>query len=117
MPEYSFRCSKCLHGFSHFWSISSYDNNIKNTTCEKCGNAEIFRDYQEDNMVVSYHDVTTIGQLAERNTKKMGKYELETRMKNDNMDLHKENNEISARRRKINKMTPTQKKKWIMEGD
>jgi hypothetical protein len=47
----------------------------------------------------------------------MGKYELENRMQNDNMDLHKQNKEVSARRRKINKMNPTQKKKWIMEGD
>lgn len=117
MPEYSFKCSKCAHSFSHFWSISSYDENIKTITCENCGDKQVFRNYQEDNMVVSYHEVKTIGQLAEKNTKKMGKYELENRMKNDNMDLHKQNKEISARRRKINKMTPTQKKKWIMEGD
>jgi hypothetical protein len=117
MPEYSFRCSKCSHSFSHIWSISSYDNNLKNTNCEKCGASEIFRNYQEDNIVVSYHEATTIGQLAEKNTKKMGKYELENRMQNDNMDLHKQNKEVSARRRKINKMNPTQKKKWIMEGD
>jgi len=117
MPRYSFCCEACSDKFIKSWMIKEYDIEIKKNSCPSCGSNKVFRDYEEDNMVVSYHDVKTIGQLAEKNTKKMGKYELENRMRDDNMELHKQNKEVSARRRKINKMTPQQKKKWIMEGD
>jgi hypothetical protein len=117
MPEYSFNCKKCDCNFSCFWPISSYDKNLVDLSCENCGSSQVFRDYQEDNVVVSYHDIKTIGQLAERNTKKMGKYHLEEKMRQDNMGLHKKNKEISAKRRKINKMTAEQKRKYIMEGE
>lgn len=117
MPEYSFRCEKCSRDFSEFWSISSYDEKLNNLTCESCGSKKVHRNYQEDNMVVSYHEVKTIGQLAERNTKKMGKYHLEDKMQQDNMELHKKNKEVTAKRRKLNKMTPEQKHKYIMEGE
>jgi DNA-directed RNA polymerase subunit RPC12/RpoP len=117
MPEYNFSCGDCKNDFSCFWSIKSYDDSLAKLTCEKCGSKKVFRDYQEDNMVVSYHEVKTIGQLAEKNTKKMGRYELEEKMRQDNMDLHKKNKEVSAKRRKINKMTPEQKHKYIMEGE
>jgi hypothetical protein len=116
MPEYSFNCKNCRHDFSCFWSIGSYDKNISELSCEKCGSSQVFRDYQEDNVVVSYHDVKTIGQLAERNTKKMGKYHLEEKMRQDNVELHKKNREVSAKRRKLNNMTAEQKHKYIMEG-
>ena len=117
MPEYSFRCEECSHDFSEFWSISSYDEKLNNLNCENCGSKKVHRDYQEDNMVVSYYEVKTIGQLAERNTKKMGKYHLEDKMREDNMELHKKNKEVTAKRRKLNKMTSEQKHKYIMEGE
>ena len=117
MPQYSFYCDDCSSSFSEFWSISSYDQKLKSLCCPSCSSVNVGRDYVEDNVVVSYHDITTVGQLAERNTKKMGKYKLEERMMEDNMDLHKKNKEASAKRRKLNKMTPEQKTKWIMEGD
>lgn len=119
MPEYSFYCRKCKHKFSRYWNISQYDKEIDLIECESCSADKSFvsRDYQEDNMVVSYHEVKTIGQLADRNTKKMGKYELQDKMREDNMDFHKKNKEVAAKRRRLNKMTPEQKKKWIMEGD
>lgn len=117
MPEYSFYCDECSNSFSEFWSISLYEDKLKSASCPKCNSSSVYRNYSEDNMVVSYHEITTIGQLAEKNTKKMGKYKLEEKRREDNMDLYKKNKEASAKRRKLNKMTPAQKAKWIMEGD
>tara|TARA_R110000824_G_C15231618_1_gene678621 strand:- start:4379 stop:4522 length:144 start_codon:yes stop_codon:yes gene_type:complete len=47
----------------------------------------------------------------------MGRYELEDRRKEDDMGKHGKHREIRAKRHKLNKMTPEQKTKWIMEGD
>ena len=117
MPEYSFHCEKCSYDFSELWSITSYEDRLKTVCCPECHSNKVYRDYQEDSVVVSYHEVKTIGQLAEKNTKKMGKYHLEDRMREDNMELHKKNKEASAKRRKLNKMTAEQKHKYVMEGE
>ena len=54
--------------------------------------------------------------MADRNKSKMGKYELDKRRKEDNAVEDKQNKEKSDLYRKINKMTPKQKAKWIREG-
>jgi flagellar biosynthesis/type III secretory pathway M-ring protein FliF/YscJ len=60
---------------------------------------------------------TTVGQLAEANTKKMGHYELQEKENRDNKELRKAKKETRKSQRSINKMTPDQQKKYIIEGD
>jgi hypothetical protein len=59
-------------------------------------------------------EATTIGQLSDRNTKKMGKYELEAKQQTDN--IKQEKSDKQKLHKKINSMSDTQKRKWIMEG-
>ena len=47
----------------------------------------------------------------------MGRYELENKRREDDMDNHKKHKEVREKRHRINKMTPKQKSKWIREGD
>lgn len=117
MPEYNFACQKCQHSFSEFWHVSDYDTKIKKCKCPSCKSKKINRDYSNDNVTSSVKDIKTIGQLAEANTKKLGKYGLEEKMAKDNRIVPKEVRERRERINKINKMTPKQVKKWVAEGD
>ena len=117
MPEYNFSCEKCHHLFSKFWHVSEYDANIKKCKCPSCNSKKVYRDYSDYNITGSVKEIKTIGQLAEANTKKLGKYGLEERMANDNMIVPKEVKERRERIKKINKMTPRQVNKWVAEGD
>lgn len=68
------------------------------------------------------HEPSTVGHLAERNTKKMGKYELQDKRRTDNEGF----NRAKKRKKepwygtldssKVAELTPEQKQKYIMEG-
>lgn len=69
-------------------------------------------------------NITTLGQLAEHNTKKMGKYGKEERdrqQKESNKAARKElgvpDKDKMDRVNKINKMTPAQKERYIATGE
>ena len=81
-------------------------------------------------------EATTIGMLAERNTKKMGQYEKEAREYNhyesrsrgqfeaikesgliDKNTTYKETQDEEKRLKKIGQMTPEQKTNYILKGD
>jgi len=47
----------------------------------------------------------------------MGRYELEEKENKDSKELRKAKKEARKSQRTINKMTPDQKKKYILEGD
>ena len=117
MPRYSFTCEKCGHNQEKFWLISEYDNNLKSCKCEKCKSRKIYRNYQSDNMYGSVREVKTVGQLAERNTKKMGRYELENRLKEDKIPEEIEKRNKRQKLNKLAKMNDKQKTKYIMEGE
>ena len=67
-------------------------------------------------LIINGH-YTTLGQLAESNTKKMGHYELEEKQRQDSEEFRKAKKEARKSQRAINKMTKEQKKKYILEGD
>ena len=62
---------------------------------------------------------STIGQLADKNYRKMGHYEKQEKMQQDKAPskMTKEQKEKRATHQKINSMTPEQKIKWIKNGD
>ena len=47
----------------------------------------------------------------------MGRYELEEKQRQDNKEFEKLKKDTRKTQREINKMTPDQKKKYIIEGD
>lgn len=117
MPEYNFICNKCNSYTVEYWHISDYDDNFKKVKCQHCKSKKVNRVYDLDNVHTTVKEIKTIGQLAEHNTKKLGKYGLEEKLLKDNKIVDKDKQEKKERIRKINKMTPQQKEKWIVEGD
>ena len=77
MPEYSFKCNKCESSFSKLFGVSEYEIKIKKTKCPFCKSSRIYRDFFEDNITTNYikgvHEATTLGELADKQTKKLGK--------------------------------------------
>jgi len=81
MPEYSFNCSECDLAFSKIWSISEYDCKTKRVKCPECKSKKVFRDFSEDRITPNYvkgiHEVTTLGEYADKQTKRLGKAKVE----------------------------------------
>jgi putative FmdB family regulatory protein len=132
MITYEYKCCECKISLE-------VEQSIKNkplVTCPECGKQSLERVITGGIAIFVNKDAVTLGQLAERNTKKMGTYELQ-----DKRREHKKS-EKSARIRaieesggqtlkeeskvtpfygktdheKINKMTPKQVEKFIKEG-
>ena len=110
MPLYDYVCSNCQH------EIEDVQQSIKDkplVKCDQCGHMALERIIYGGDIFVR-REATTIGQLADRNTKKMGKYEVESKQKEDNMK--QKSSDKQKLHKKINSMDHTQKRKWIMEG-
>ena len=111
MPLYDYVCSNCEH------EIENVHQSIKDkplVKCEQCGETSLERVIYGGHVFVR-REATTIGQLSDRNTKKMGKYELQSKQKKHM--AKKKLSEQQKLNRKINSMTSDQKRKWIKEGD
>jgi len=113
MPTYDYECADCKHQEEIFQKFAEKELDI----CPSCNKSSFRRVILEPPLAFIKGDPTSVGQLADRNTKKMGKYELEDKCRADNMETHKKNKEASTLRNKINKMTTTQKKKYIEKGE
>ena len=110
MPLYDYVCSSCGH------TLEDVSQSIKDkplVKCEQCGEMALERVIYGGQIFVR-REATTIGQLSDRNTKKMGKYELESKRQQDN--IKRERSEKQKLHKKINSMDDSQKRKWIMEG-
>ena len=53
MPEYSFICSECDLDFSMVWTIREYDCKIKTAKCPECNSTKVYRDFAQDNLIVT----------------------------------------------------------------
>ena len=110
MPLYDYACSNCNH------EIIDVQQSIKDKPlrkCTECGKQTLERVIYGGDIFVR-GEAKTIGQLADRNSKKMGKYERQAKEKEHNMkDQMSEKRKLN---RKINSMTPEQKHKWIVDG-
>ena len=84
MPEYSYQCEKCDHGFSKIWSISEYEQRSKKNKCPECKSTQVYRNYQADNVVGNYikglHECKTLGEYADKQTAKLSNDERNTRL-------------------------------------
>ena len=110
MPLYDYVCSNCEHEIENVYQSIKDKPLVK---CEQCGHMALERIIYGGHVFVR-REATTIGQLSDRNTKKMGKYELESKQKK-----HMAKKKLSQQQKlnkKINSMTASQKRKWIQEG-
>lgn len=108
MPTYDYECSKCKHSFEIYQSFS--EDKLKK--CPKCNKQSLER-LIDIGIHCHVENVTTIGQLGERNAKKVGK----TMMEEKNGEYNKaksENIEVRKQHKEINKIKD--KKKYIETG-
>jgi putative FmdB family regulatory protein len=81
MPEYSFRCDKCDRTFERFFHVKEYESELKKSKCPSCKSKKIHRDFLADNITPNYikgmHEATTLGELADKRCKKLGKQTVE----------------------------------------
>tara|TARA_Y100000310_G_scaffold315845_1_gene366910 strand:+ start:2603 stop:2944 length:342 start_codon:yes stop_codon:yes gene_type:complete len=113
MATYEYKCEACGHFFTEEISIKKYKRKKK---CPSCKKHKLRRILSAPDISIG-GESTTLGQLAESNTKKMGRYELEEKQRQDNKELENLKRDTRKTQREINKMTPDQKKKYILGGD
>lgn len=103
---------KCNHSFD----VSQAYNDDRLKKCPKCKGHSLYQDLTGMHVSV-IREATTIGQLAEKNTKKMGRYELEHKMEKDGLNEQAKNREKRKKLNKLSVMTKEQKVKYINEGE
>jgi len=89
--------------------------------CPECGKHTLYQDLTGQHTFV-YQEPKTLGHLAQRNTERMGKYDLEERRRKDEFKKKKkkptwynpEAKELHKELKEIN--TPEKQHKYIMEG-
>ncbi len=111
MPHYDYECDAC--GFRQqdvYQSIK--DKPYKR--CPQCKEQTFERLISGGLAVFVTQEPSTVGQLADKNTKKNKSQIEETVAKK--RESEPQQIDVSYRK-KINKMTPDQKRKYIMEGD
>lgn len=112
MPVRYYICDNCDHQFN-------VTQKFEDKTLKKCPQCKKLKLYQDLTGMYAFvvKEPTTIGQLADRNTKKMGKYELENKMKEDGIPEAIRAREKRQKINKLSKMNEKQKAKYIMEGE
>lgn len=126
--SYNYLCNKCNEKFEIIRSIK--DN--RQILCTKCNSKSVEIIIDGGLPPIIKGEPTTLGQLAEKNSKKMGKYKVEEKTRQ-----HKEAKRAASKRimeekgiqerntpiygkvdhNKLNRMTKEQKEKYILKGD
>ena len=117
MPTYDYLCNACGHEFEQVHGFG------KTPEPCSCGSHDIKIVINQAPVAFVKGEAKTLGQLAEANTKKMGRYELEDhRAKQEKGNLKKQKPKEwwqksgDATKTDINKMSKTQKARYIKEG-
>lgn len=115
MPEYEYECEACNKPFSEFLTLSKFKKRKK---CPNCGKNKLVYIYSGVYSSV-VKEPTTVGQLADRNTSKMGTYEYEAKMKETiekNPSADPVKRAENAKMRKIINADAHAKQKYIETG-
>ena len=107
---YDYICSNCK---CELCDVSQSIKDPPKKKCPECGKNTLDRVIY-GGAYAFVKNTNTVGQLADKNTKDMGHYkrsEMEATSKEKN-----QHQEVSNTRKEINKMTPKQKQRYIMEG-
>jgi putative FmdB family regulatory protein len=113
MPTYDYECSECGYYEEVFQKFSEKPL----VRCPECKKHKFRRVILNAPHISVKGEPTTIQHLADRNTQKLGKYELQAKEKADNIDKVRKDAEANNSRRNINKMTAAQKKNYIEKGE
>lgn len=114
MPTYEYKCSSCEHSFEIVQSMKDKQKR----KCPACKKPKLEKVLGTP-MVFVKGEPQTIGHLADRNTQKMGRYELGDKEGKRKEAAKKDKpifGEGAASKKEIQKMTPAQKKRYIEEG-
>jgi len=112
MPLYDYECSGC----GHSEEISQKFSEKELSKCPACNKGKFRRVILNPPMAFIKGDAKTVAQLADRNTKKMGKYELQDREQADNIEERKSQKNEQDFRKKLNSLTSAQTKNYIEKG-
>ena len=117
MPTYDYLCNACGHEFEQVHGFG------KTPEPCSCGSHDIKIVINQAPVAFVKGEAKTLGQLAEANTKNMGRYELEDhRAKQEKGNLKKQKpkgwwqKSGDASKTEINKMSTSQKAKYIQDG-
>ena len=114
---YDYKCDNCSHEIVDYYQ-SIKDNAL--TQCPSCGKDTLCRVIY-GGLGSFMKDAKTIGQLADRNWSKMGSYqksEIESKaIQNKPKEESAFNFAGDASKKEINKMSASQKQKYIMTGE
>ena len=114
MPTYDFECEPC----AYYTEIVQSFNDPSTHKCPHCGKNTLKKIFINPPTISIRGEPTTIASLADRNTEKMGHYELQDKTHKDmNNEKQKKTREHRELNRKINNMSQKEKVKWIREGD
>ena len=113
MPLYDFECEPC----AYYTEIRQGPDDPDTKECPLCEQQTLKKVFINASSISVIGEPSTVRHLADRNTKKMGRYEIEDKNKQNNAVQNTEASKAKALRRKINSMTQEQKVKWIKEGD
>ena len=108
MPSYVYECDECGE-FEEFARIDDR-NKVDCPECSKKAVLIISTTFTEGKRK------ETIGSLADKNTKKLGRYELDKVRKEDKVVEKESKKNEYDRVRMLSNMTPRQKERYIMEG-
>ena len=109
MPLYEYLCSGCEHRFT----ITQSMKDSKKKKCPECGKHKLERVLGSPHIFVR-GEPQTLGHLAERNTKKLGRCELDDRKERDKVDEKKPGKK--KLHRELRGMTEEQRKRYIEKG-
>jgi len=115
MPLYDFECEPC----AYYTEIRQSMEGPSSLECPVCGQETLKKVFINAPHCYVRGESATIGQIADRNTEKMGLYEKQEKTAKDKngKGLTTEQKEKRKQHQKIVSMTPEQKMKWIREGD
>ena len=112
MPIYHYKCSNCPEDFETFHSIKEPLRKV----CPSCKKETLGVVLDGPPDIMSKGEIRTIGQLAEANTKAMGKEQLQKRMEEDGTIQKLKDRERMQEARKIASLSPEKKIKYIETG-
>ena len=114
MPTYDFECSIC-HAVDEV--IQSMDAPSE-LDCPMCNEKAAFKKvFLTPPISFIRGEPTTIGQLADKNSRAMGKLEKQNKEIQDEVKKHTKMNQMRTHHDDINRMTPQEKDHWIRTGD
>mgnify|MGYP000070501714 CR=1 FL=1 len=113
MPLYDFECEPC----AFYTEIRQGYNDPSTLDCPHCNNPTLKMVFITASFIAVRCEPASVKHLAERNTKNMGTYELQSKMKEDKIEERNEKRAKVKLNNKINNMTQQEKVKWIQDGE